>query len=313
MKNKKEIQYAQKVKEHIIQALPPEQLGGLYHGISYPHICKELRFNFIDGNPPAKCDLKGELCNSRPLPYHQYACHLNSSQILCISFFKKFFEEASYEDLLLSILRTAGLSIPENICIVNACFEYEPSPKERTNFDFYLELSDGRHISFEIKYTETEFGSIRPCPKDKEKYGHKWQECYLPLTQTCPYFKESSICSHHFQCVQFGKFNLSCPEHQNCSIFEFYSHYQISRNIVFAKKPEDIVVFLTPRENHSLDHERQYIDLFANKHNTTNILNLYWEDLLEITLSATQSCPKLFDYFQQLKKKYFLYNDHMEH
>lgn len=26
MKNKKEIQYTQKVKEHIIQALPPEQL-----------------------------------------------------------------------------------------------------------------------------------------------------------------------------------------------------------------------------------------------------------------------------------------------
>ena len=199
------------------------------------------------------------------------------------------------------------------MCIVNACFEYEPSPKERTNFDFYLELSDGRHISFEIKYTETEFGSIRPCPQDKEKYGHKWQECYLPLTQNCPYFKESSICSYHFQCVQFGKFNLSYPEHQNCSIFEFYSHYQISRNIVFAKKPEDIVVFLTPRENHSLDHERQYIDLFARKHSTINILNLYWEDLLERTLSATQSCPKLFDYFQQLKEKYFLYNDHIEH
>src|SRR5699024_10452286 len=187
--------------------------------------------NFIDGRPPARCDLKGELCNSRALPYHQYACHLNSSQVLCICFFKKFFEEASYEGLLLSILRTAGLSIPKNVCIVNACFEYEPSPKERTNFDFYLELSDGRHISFEIKYTETEFGSIRPCPQDKEKYGHKWQECYLPLTQNCPYFKESSICSYHFQCVQFGKFNLSCPEHQNCSIFEFYSHYQISRNI----------------------------------------------------------------------------------
>ena len=271
MAHGKKTAYAEAVKQRIVQALPEKDRYGLWHGRAYPHICKELRDNFIDG----KGALKGKL-SGKTIKFHAGATHLNSSQVLCINFFNKFFENEQSEERLLQILADAGLNISDEEKIKDATLEYEPDRKERTNFDFFLQLTSGRHISFEVKYTESEFGGISPDRKNPEKYTEKWKHIYLPMVQKRPYLGE------------------------HCEENLFYKHYQIHRNIAYAQA-NDIVVFLTPRLNHALDEERRYIDGFC----TSNIRNLYWEDIVAGVLKKVQSDPDMYDYFCKFRDKYF--------
>lgn len=263
--------YAEAIKQRIVHVLPEKDRYGLWHGRPYPHICKELRVNFIDGIGTLQGKLSG-----KTIKYHEGATHLNSSQVLCINFFNKFFKNEQSEELLLQILRDAGLDISDGEKIKDATLEYEPDRKERTNFDFFLQLTSGRHISFEVKYTESEFGGISPDRKCPEKYAEKWKYIYLPMVQKSPYLGEC------------------CDENL------FYKHYQIHRNIAYAR-PEDIVIFLTPRNNHALDEECRYIDEFC----TPNIRNLYWEDIVAVVFKAVQSNPDMYDYFRKFQDKYF--------
>ena len=267
----KKTTYAAAVKQRILLALPENDRYGLWHGKPYPHICKELRDNFLDGMGALEGKLSG-----KAIKYHEGATHLNSSQVLCINFFNKFFQNVQSEELLLQILADAGLDISDREKIKDAALEYEPDRKERTNFDFFIKLASGRHISFEVKYTESQFGGISPDWKHPEKYAEKWQHIYLPMVQSNPYLGEC------------------CDENL------FYKHYQIHRNIAYAGA-NDIVVFLTPRLNYALDEERRYIDGFCSP----NIRNLYWEDVVSVVLKKVHSDPDMYGYFCRFREKYF--------
>ena len=76
--------YAEAVKQRIVQVLPQNDRYGLWHGRPYPHICKDLRDNFIEGMGAFEGKLAGKV-----IKFHEGATHLNSSQILCINFFNK--------------------------------------------------------------------------------------------------------------------------------------------------------------------------------------------------------------------------------
>ena len=156
--------FAKKVQKAMGSAIPDWIPRGKWRGVSYGHILTDMRNNFIDGCYPVKCCIKGNLSEGE-IKYHQGASHLNSSQVMCINFFKKFFEKEEYEGYLLAVLQCCGISI-EGYKIENAVFEYEPDHEEGTNFDFYLILDDGKRISFECKYTETEFGGISKSSTD---------------------------------------------------------------------------------------------------------------------------------------------------
>ena len=88
--------YEQIVKDRMIPKYSKELLGGKFRGKApkgvpgYPHIFQNLKDNFIDGKYPDMKRLKGSLTNGKI----QYNCatHLNSSQTMCIAYFKKFFE-----------------------------------------------------------------------------------------------------------------------------------------------------------------------------------------------------------------------------
>lgn len=263
--------YAEAVKQRIVHVLPEKERYGLWHGRPYPHICKDRRCNFIDKTETLNGKLSG-----KSIKFHEGASHLNSSQVLCINFFNKFFINMQSEALLLQILRDAGLDISDEERIEDAALEYEPEPKERTNFDFFLQLTSSRHISFEVKYTESAFGSITPDERNPNKYADKWKNIYFSKVQACPYLSK------------------------HCDEALFYKHYQIHRNIVYAGN-NDIVVFLTPRLNRALDEERRYIDSFG----TPNIRNLYWEDIVPIVLKKVQSDPEMYSYFCRFRDKYF--------
>ena len=271
-----QVPFAKKIQEKMGTMMKKSgKIGGIWHGRTYDHICLCVEDNFIDGQKPLKCDVKGELTHEE-IKYHFGATHLNSSQIVCISFFKKFFERPEWEHFLLDMLKQCGLDIGLS-SINNAVFEYELDKKERTNFDFYLVLDNKTRISFEIKYTESEFGGISPDAKDPDKYHNKWKQIYAMMVQQSPFL--------------------------NCDETSFYSNYQINRNIVFAKQ-NDFVLFITPKANDTpgIISGRDYIDKVSKTY--PNIRNLYWEEVVEVLLSLVNENPELFEYYSKFKTKY---------
>lgn len=267
--------FTKRIQTIMGQSVPEYIPRGKWQGKSYPHILADIKTNFIDGDSPKFCSVKGNLTEAE-IKYHQGATHMNSSQVVCISYFKKFFERAEYEKFLLNILRDAGISIDSLDEMESAAFEYEPCSEERTNFDFYLVLKSGKRISFEIKYTEAEFGGISPDKDDPCKYDRKWDAIYKGMVEKSAYLTVDKDA--------------------------FYKpHYQVNRNIVYAAEG-DYVVFLTPRANDArlLEEGRKYIDGMNNP----NILNVYWEDIMKSTLDRVQGCSELKEYFTKFYQKY---------
>ena len=296
------VSYSTKVKERMAGKFQANQKGGLFHGKPYDHILTDLKYNFIDGNPPEKKCMKGNLTDAN-IKYH-YAEHLNSSQTMCIAYFKKFFECPEYESLLAEILMMLKIDVSEDCVFSDAVFEHIPCAKEATNFDFYLTTSDGRQITWEIKFTEAEFGSVS-LETDGKKYLDKYKNIYMPMLSEGLYCtspdEESGLCP----CLETGVLTDLCSRQDSCAIKEFYRYYQIRRNILYAKKNGDYVLFLTPRENDNLDEGRAYIEYYAKQHNTDRIRNIYWEDLLDATLQVVSCEPGLLDYYTKFKDKYF--------
>lgn len=267
--------FAKRIQNIMGQRVPEYIPRGKWQGKYYAHILADIKTNFIDGESPKFCSIKGYLTDAE-IKYHQGAAHMNSSQVVCISYFKKFFENTEYEKYLLEILRESGLSIEESDEIESAAFEYEPRSDERTNFDFYIVMKSGQKISFEIKYTEPEFGGISPDKNDPDKYDRKWEAIYKEMVEKSIY-------------LDVDKDTFYKP------------HYQVNRNIVYADAG-DYVTFLTPRANDAnlLEEGRKYIDGMNEPH----ILNIYWEDIMERTLDRVRECSELRDYFTRFYQKY---------
>lgn len=273
--------FSKKIQERMAEKADNQQeTGGKWRNISYPHIYKNKLFNFLDREYPVKCNIKGDEFSDN-IEYHKGASHMNSSQVMCINFFKKFFENDKNEEILLKLLKREGIVLSKDNTIKAAIFEYVKDREEGTNFDFYIKLNDGRNISFEIKYTEAGFGKTS-CKYDENdsnnKYYVKWEKIYKELVGKSIYLQGYS------------------PE-------EFYANYQINRNIVLADHKEDIVVFLTPRKNDSkgIEMGRAYIDELYNP----NIVNMYWEDVVDELLNIIdEDDEEIWSYYMRFKEKY---------
>lgn len=283
--------YAEEVKKRMVKAFDSEKL------VEGTHICKRHIYNFIDGKTPS---------DDFNFTYHQYAASLNSSQMMCINFFKKFFENNNYKKLLVELLKNCELKISEG-CIAEAAFEYRPDRYENTNLDFFMRMSDGQKISFEVKFTEPDFGSISKVKKGENIYRYRdsWNKNYSRLIKNSFYFSSDLQCDKDCECTEGGVLKNCCDKTESCGVYKFYENFQINRNILYAETDRDIVVFLTPRENFFLNSGRRYIEQFAAEHNTPNIVNLYWEDVIEKTLVLTMQDKELNDYMMKFKNKYF--------
>ena len=238
------------------------------------HIYENMEDNFIDGCYPKNKNIKGDLSYGE-IKFHTGISHMNSSQAMCINYFKKFFEKPEYENYLLNILADIGVEIIQTDTISSATFEYRPNTKDNTSYDFYIVLTSGKRIYFDIKYAESRFGCIKSCKKDPGRYKRCWKMFYQNMVRGC--------------------FWLSLSKRA------FYNNYQINRNILYAA-PNDYVLFITPRVNDSkgIVDGRKYIDDFKNDH----IKNIYWEDLMETTIETVARCDELKEYYDKFFDKY---------
>ncbi|MBR6728298.1 MAG: hypothetical protein IKM08_08915 [Clostridia bacterium] len=295
--------YSKLVRVRMEKKQPSELLFGSFRGRSCPHIFKELKDNFIDGSYPRQKCCKGSLTTAS-IKYH-YAEHLNSSQAMCIGYFKKFFESEAYESLLIDVLARQGIDVKDCGKCTDAVFEHIPDAAEGTNFDFYIKFENGAQLTWEIKYTESEFGGTTKQKGHESRYIDKYKSIYVPMLQNCAYDRPEDDMCRSYACLATGTLTDDCDRRTTCAVYEFYRYYQIRRNILYAKNAEDYVLFLTPRENESLAEGRTYIERYANKWQTDHIRNVYWEDLLQATLSAVAHVPELLQYYAKFQEKYF--------
>jgi Restriction Endonuclease associating with ARP len=106
-----------------------------------------------------------EWFRSQHIQLHSDFHHLNSSQAFCFNlFFPLIMENGQGLATLLAMLSVAS---PPG---VGACFEFQPDPNEGTCVDFSLPLQSGARVNFEVKYTESEFGSAKADNSHLQKF-----------------------------------------------------------------------------------------------------------------------------------------------
>jgi len=259
-----------KLAEYKVDALEIEEQG-FFKGKEYSHILPEeyKEKNFL---PTIK--------KPSNIKMHQYYYHLNSSQIMCINFFEKILNTNYLLDLIKDILE---LKIDENVTIKKAEFEKEINTKERTNFDFYIELSNGIKIFWEIKYTENGFGKISTeGPQGFENYSEKFEKVYRDHLKESLYLKE------------IGE-------------KEFYKNYQINRNISYIKNKNEYVIFLIPFENETLLKQANAI-LYASNESKIykNVFLVDWRDIYNRLLNILKntSSEDVKKHYDEFFKKY---------
>lgn len=214
---------------------------------------------------------------SSKITLHKYFHHLNSSQALCINlFFPLIFEEKL--DLVLHMLDIPSLKPMES------CFEKESELElgggRKTNFDFYIQLSDKTKIYFEIKYSEEEFGKA----KNDEEHRVKFAKTYQPL------LKNNDFINNEY--------------HEMTS---FFNTYQIMRNFCHIDD-NSFVVFVYPKANQKIHlqtqsaHENMLTDKGKSKF---KVLPL--ETTIDEILRLVQS-TRLQEHYKEFKVKYLSCN-----
>lgn len=173
--------------------------------------------------------------------------HLNSSQALCFNlFFPMLGGDGQALGPLLSAMKIEGM--PDK----GACFEFQPGKTEGTCIDFSIPLESGGRVNFEIKYTESEFGSA----KADEAHIAKFERTYR--SRLTGRFVESFCCAT-----------------------TFLEHYQIARNVWHLNEAAgDIAVFLFPEANTGLRQQEPIIRSCALEPFRSRIRVVYLEDLI---------------------------------
>lgn len=211
---------------------------------------------------------------------HKYFHHLNSSQAMCINFFYPLIKE----NLLESILDVIRIKGEINYNSNDICFEKESeleiNAKRKTNFDFYIKLTSGVKIYFEIKFTENEFGKA----KHDVEHKNKFNDIYMPLIKNNPCIKE---------------------------IFKtediFLKNYQVMRNIAHISE-DSYVVFIYPKENKgirkaALAAREEIIESGWGAH----FILFTWDDLIN-ELKYSVSSKELTEYYnKEFSDKYLKY------
>lgn len=178
------------------------QTNGVWkkNGQEYSHILPEnmAEKNIIpsDFNQQIFADIK-------KIELHPDFHHLNSSQAMCFNLFEPLLLTKKINDVL-------GLFEKKPEEIVKHEFEYIEDNNEKTNFDLYAESNQNKYY-FEIKYSETSFGTT----ENDDRHIKKYDEIYK---------------------ARLSIFN-------NVDQKTFFSNYQLFRNMIYCTNGYIVFVF----------------------------------------------------------------------
>ena len=220
-------------KKIVIDNMPENPIPGLWQGKGAPrkHILGK------PSSPKERADLINKysllpnvpLVDSGTIHLHQYAHHLNSSQIMCYNFFRPMIE--GFDGVMYhpkdALIKLFGMEVDEELEHKNAVcnFEYIDKSKDNTNFDFYFK-SNQIEVFCEIKYTEERFK-----PSSAKDPHERFESVYKPMID-----KAKDIFA-----------NGSISE----SVFNT-KYYQLARNAIRATSSGKHVFFICPRSNEKL-------------------------------------------------------------
>ncbi len=257
------------LEKYKIKTLKIEE-NGLFEGIEYGHILpkKYESLNYI--GLVRKYEPEFEKIK------HMYWYHLNSSQTMCINFFKLLIEK---DYLSLFFDKVLGI----NTKIVRSEFE-KVLQKGSTNYDFYAEDINGNHYYFEIKYTEDSVSEKTSTDKVEETY----KKFYLEDVRSNPTFIEAGVDMDLFM----------------------NKHYQAYRTMVKAKG-NDYSILITMDGNDGVDKEinKALTDLNLNIKTARekNIIILHWSEVVKKTLyfiGELEDKEELINHYIEFEKKY---------
>lgn len=208
-----------------------------------------------------------------PIKLHYLAHHLNSSQIMCYNFFRRFIDNDYIPSpSLITLLHNYCplLKLEEN---AECQFEFIEIGED-SNIDFYLKSGDVK-VYCEIKYSEQCFGKSGGGKNPTQKFEKK----YKPLFEGSP-----------------GLWKCKVSEK---SVMKNY--YQLFRNAIKAQPGKNYVLFICPEDR--TDLEKSFLD-FKDKFlmDDEMIQYVYWEDLIRISESLKFN-------MDSFKKKYFGYKN----
>lgn len=193
---------------------------------------------------------------------HRGFKNLNSSQAFAFNFFQPIIDENLFSDLL---------DFWHDNSKPNC--EFEKIAEDETQFDFFLSVGN-KSCSFEVKYTEQNFGNA---PMD-EKHHAKWENLY----------KE--------------KMDVLCGKD---TVFEeeFLENYQLWRNILFAIKSDHDVCFLFPKFRNDL---AEVVESAREKCGQAKerIHIIYADEFIERILFDSKYSRKLKKHYAEFKQKY---------
>lgn len=203
---------------------------------------------------------------------HSKAHHLTSSQVMCYNFFRPLIDEP---ELLKSVFQQ-WCPIP-TADQLTAKFEYLADKEEKTNYDFYMG-NNNVHIYCEIKYTEDDFGK-KTGAKDFEQRV-KFYENLLQVTSKQLWIKTDI---------------KDCLTH----------HYQLFRNALSAKGPNDYVFFICPKDREDLksSYER-FAEVYLSTYGRQHVQFLTWEDLVNRARLIFEKNQTFFDDFEKMYLKW---------
>lgn len=268
-------------KQLVIENMPENDNPGLWQqkGVPQKHIL---------GNPSTPKE-KAELINKHSLlpnvpsvdcetiHLHQYAHHLNSSQIMCYNFFRPMMEDYNIQikmykptDKLVDLIyRLIGSheKITGSLCN----FEYITKDRERTNFDFYYGNEDVE-VFFEIKYTEQEFAKSSSAKNPHDQYDKVYKGMIKSAEEI---FVGGTISENDFNT----------------------KYYQLARNAIRATSSNKYVLFVYPEANENLRNQfKDFSEKCLTMEGKKRVKLLTWETIVQL---AHELCIDVTDFMNR--------------
>jgi hypothetical protein len=230
--------------------------NGTWRGTEYSHILPRNLYqkNLINAGYLPRLI---QTASFSGLTLHGGFHHLNSSQALAFNLFVPLVEDKALGTIL------QLLDIEDEI--TESRFEFVKIPSEGTNFDFFMK-GPRQEYYFEVKYTETGFGSAR----QDAAHVHKYETIYKALV------KRMSSIGHD----------------------EFFRRYQLWRVICYSV--DGVVVFVIPKFRQDLEDE--IVAARKKATNQRNIKILYIDDV--VSAAVERNDKRLAAHYREFEAKY---------
>ena len=240
------------------------EVSGVWRCNEYSHILPvgQEKRNLIDG---AFCDALNKTAGSIVL--HPAFGHLNSSQAMCLNFMVPLLERG----ILLEYIKKSCPDAVRGAKLEEPTFEKIVDEKERTQFDFYCTTNPEEILSFEFKYSESDFSVM----KDDERHQEKFETIYKD---------------------RLAKHGISIDKEP------FAADYQLWRNILYAGTHQHTVFFVFPKFREDLKEAVESAKEKCPAEIQQRIHCICIDDWVEDLLKSDDAALKA--HYEAFKKKY---------